>query len=199
MPAADEPRTRRDAEATRRRLIAAALELFTTTGFRATTTPMLAERAGIAEGTIYRHFSGKHELLNAAYRQVQDWAAAMVKEIEADRLLPVRDRLLGIARRLLEEAVREPAALRMLLHAREEQQLDETSQQSARRFREALQQVMASGKSDGVVRAGPADLWAGIWLAIVAFAAERVESGEWTAEHPQAALVVEAAWDAITS
>ena len=58
---------------------------------------------------------------------------------------------------------------------------------------------MASGKSDGVVRAGPADLWAGIWLAIVAFAAERVESGEWTAEHPQAALVVEAAWDAITS
>lgn len=160
---------------------------------------MLAERAGIAEGTIYRHFSGKHELLNAAYRQVQDWAAAMVKEIEADRLLPVRDRLLGIARRLLEEAVREPAALRMLLHAREEQQLDETSQQSARRFREALQQVMASGKSDGVVRAGPADLWAGIWLAIVAFAAERVESGEWTAEHPQAALVVEAAWDAITS
>lgn len=199
MPAADEPRTRRDAEATRRRLIAAALELFTTTGFRATTTPMLAERAGIAEGTIYRHFSGKHELLNAAYRQVQDWAAAMVKEIEADRLLPVRDRLLGIARRLLEEAVRDPAALRMLLHAREEQQLDETSQQSARRFREALQQVMASGKSDGVVRAGPADLWAGIWLAIVAFAAERVESGEWTAEHPQAALVVEAAWDAITS
>ena len=117
MPAADEPRTRRDAEATRRRLIAAALELFTTTGFRATTTPMLAERAGIAEGTIYRHFSGKRELLNAAYRQVQDWAAAMVKEIEADRLLPVRDRLLGNARRLLEEAVRDPAAQRIQVHA----------------------------------------------------------------------------------
>jgi Bacterial regulatory proteins, tetR family. len=35
---------------------------------------MLAERAGIAEGTIYRHFSGKDELLNAAYRQVQERA-----------------------------------------------------------------------------------------------------------------------------
>ena len=199
MNTPDSPRARRDAEATRRRLIAAALDLFTTIGFRATTTPMLAERAGIAEGTIYRHFRGKDELLNAAYRQVQDWAAAMVREMEEDRQLPVRDRLLGVARRLLEEAARDPAAVRMLLQVREERQLDDASRESARRFREALQLAMASGKSDGVVRAGPADLWAGVWLAIVAFAAERVGGGEWTADHPQAALALEAAWDAVTS
>ena len=194
-----EPRVRRDAEATRRRLIAAALELFTTVGFRATTTPMLAERAGIAEGTIYRHFSGKDELLNAAYRQVQERATAIVKEVEADRALPVRDRLLGIARRMLEEAARDGAAMRMLLQTREERHLDERSRESSRQFRSALQQVMASGKSDGVVRAGPAELWAAVWLAIVAFAVERVVAGEWTPEHPQAALALEAAWDAITS
>jgi AcrR family transcriptional regulator len=199
MNTPDSPRARRDAEATRRRLIAAALDLFTTIGFRATTTPMLAERAGIAEGTIYRHFRGKDELLNAAYRQVQDWAAAMVREMEEDRQLPVRDRLLGVARRLLEEAARDPAAVRMLLQVREERYLDDTSRDSARRFRDALQLVIASGKSDGVVRAGPADLWAGVWLAIVAFAAERVGGGEWTADHPQAALALEGAWDAITS
>lgn len=199
MTAAPEPRARRDAEATRRRLIAAALELFTTVGFRATTTPMLAERAGIAEGTIYRHFSGKDELLNAAYRQVQERATAIVKEIEADRTLPVRDRLLGIARRMLEEAARDGAAMRMLLQTRDERHLDEPSRESGRQFRAGLQQVMASGKSDGVVRAGPAELWAAVWLAIVTFAVERVVAGEWTPEHPQAALALEAAWDAITS
>jgi AcrR family transcriptional regulator len=199
MTAAPEPRARRDAEATRRRLIAAALELFTTTGFRATTTPMLAERAGIAEGTIYRHFTGKDELLNAAYRQVQERATAIVKEIEADRTLPVRDRLLGIARRMLEEAARDGAAMRMLLQTRDERHLDEQSRESGRQFRAGLQQVMASGKSDGVVRAGPAELWAAVWLAIVTFAVERVVAGEWTPEHPQAALALEAAWDAITS
>lgn len=199
MNTTDAPRARRDAEATRQRLIAAALDLFTTIGFRGTTTPMLAERAGIAEGTIYRHFRGKDALLNAAYRQVQDWAAAMVRDIEADRQLPVRDRLLGVARRILEESAREPAAVRMLLQTREERHLDDQSRESARRFREALQLVMASGKSDGVVRAGPADLWAGVWLAIVALAAERVGGGEWTPDHPQAALAIEAAWDAITS
>lgn len=199
MTAAPEPRARRDAEATRRRLIAAALELFTTVGFRATTTPMLAERAGIAEGTIYRHFRGKDELLNAAYRQVQERATAIVKEIEADRTLPVRDRLLGIARRMLEEAARDGAAMRMLLQTRDERHLDEPSRESGRQFRAGLQQVMASGKSDGVVRAGPAELWAAVWLAIVTFAVERVVAGEWTPEHPQAALALEAAWDAITS
>ena len=199
MTGTPETRVRRDAEATRRHLIAAALELFTTVGFRATTTPMLAERAGIAEGTIYRHFSGKDALLNEAYRQVQERATAIVKEIEADRALPVRDRLLGIARRLLEEAARDGAAMRMLLQTRDERHLDERSRESGRQFRAALQQVMASGKSDGVVRAGPAELWAAVWLAIVAFAVERVVAGEWTPEHPQAALALEAAWDAITS
>jgi AcrR family transcriptional regulator len=195
----DAPRARRDAEATRRRLIAAALELFTTIGFHGTTTPKLAERAGIAEGTIYRHFRGKDALLNAAYRQVQVWARTMVLELEADRQLPVRDRLLGVARRILEESAREPAAVRMLLQLREDRHLDAESRESARHFRDALQLVMASGKSDGVVRAGPADLWAGVWLAIVAYASERVGTGEWTPEHPQATLAIEAAWDAITS
>jgi hypothetical protein len=36
--------------------------------------------------------------------------------------------------------------------------MDETSRGAAREVREALQPVVAAGKSDGLVRAGPADL-----------------------------------------
>ena len=46
---------RRDGEATRQKLLRAALELYTAAGFRDTTTPAIAARAGVAEGTIYRH------------------------------------------------------------------------------------------------------------------------------------------------
>ena len=53
------PRSPRDSKATRERLLRAALDLFTTDGFQGTTTPTLASRAGIAEGTIYRHFASK--------------------------------------------------------------------------------------------------------------------------------------------
>lgn len=160
---------------------------------------MLAERAGIAEGTIYRHFRGKEELLNAAYREAQEWALAAVKEIEAERQAPVAERLRLVARRLLEEAGRNPSAIRMVLQSREQQYLDEASRSSARAFREALEQMMASGKSDGVVRSGPAELWAGVWLAVVSFAAERVGGGDWNAEHPQALLILDAAWSAVAA
>jgi AcrR family transcriptional regulator len=190
---------RRDGAATRQRLLRAALELFTTNGFLATTTPEIAARAGVAEGTIYRHFSGKEELLVSAYRESQGWGLALIKVPEGDNALPPQDRLLDVAHRLVSAAQSDPAMTRMLLRRRDERYLDDAGRQASRDFREALQQIVASGKSDGLVRPGPADLWTAVWLALVAFTAERVSSGEWTPEHPQVALTLGAAWDAISA
>jgi AcrR family transcriptional regulator len=191
--------SRRDGEATRRRLLRAALDLYTTVGFRATTTPAIAARAGVAEGTIYRHFSGKEHLLNEVYRDAQRWGAGLVKETEPNGQPSVSERLAGIARRLLEAAARDPSLTRMLLRSRDEQHLDERSREAAREFRQALQQVVAGGESQGAVRKGPPELWTDVWLALVAFAAERVGAREWEAESPQIGLTLEAAWDAIAA
>jgi AcrR family transcriptional regulator len=190
---------RREGKATRERLLKAAAELYTTIGYRATTTPELASRAGVAEGTIYRHFKGKETLLNEVYRDAQRWAVGLIREVDTDKALPARDRLLAVGRRLLQAARTEPARTRMVLQRREERLLDEASRQTARDFHEALQQIVASAKSDGRVRAGPADLWTSVWLALVAFAAERVSAEEWAPDHPQATLTLEAAWDAIAA
>jgi AcrR family transcriptional regulator len=191
--------SRRDGAATRQRLLRAALELFTTVGFRATTTPEIAARAGVAEGTIYRHFAGKEALLIAAYREAQDWGLELVRAQDPDKPLPPRDRLLGVARRLVSAAERDPAMTRMLLRRRDEGYLDDGSRGAAREFREALTQMVAAGKSDGLVRSGPAELWTSVWLALVAFAAERVSAKEWTPDNQQVTLTLEAAWDAIRS
>lgn len=191
--------SRRDGEATRQRLLRAALDLYTTIGFRATTTPAIAARAGVAEGTIYRHFSGKEHLLNEVYRNAQRWGAGLVKETEPNGHHSVAERLGGIARRLLDAAARDPSLTRMLLRSREEQHLDERSREAAREFRLALRQVVEGGESQGVVRQGPPELWTDVWLALVAFAAERVGAREWEAESPQIALTLDAAWDAIAS
>jgi AcrR family transcriptional regulator len=190
---------RRDGEATRQRLLRAALDLYTTIGFRATTTPAIAARAGVAEGTIYRHFSGKEHLLNEVYRNAQRWGAGLVKESEPNGEESVPQRLAGIARRLLDAAARDPSLTRMLLRSRDEQHLDERSRESAREFRQALQQIVAGGESQGVVRKGPPELWADVWLALVAFAAERVGAREWEAESPQIGLTLDAAWEAIAA
>ncbi len=191
--------TRRDGEATRQRLLRAALDLYTTIGFRATTTPAIAARAGVAEGTIYRHFSGKEHLLNEVYRSAQQWGAGLVKEREPNGDHSVPERLTGIARRLLDAASRDPSLTRMLLRNREEQHLDERSREAAREFRQSLQQVVAGAGSEGVVRKGPTELWTDVWLALVAFAAERVGAREWESESPQIGLTLDAAWDAIAA
>jgi AcrR family transcriptional regulator len=191
--------TRRDGEATRQRLLRAALDLYTTIGFRATTTPAIAARAGVAEGTIYRHFSGKEHLLNEVYRNAQRWGAGLVKDAEPNGHHSVSQRLDGIGRRLLDAAARDPALTRMLLRSRDEQHLDERSREASREFREALQQVVAGGESEGLVRQGPPELWTNVWLALVAFAAERVGAREWESESPQIGLTLDAAWDAIAA
>ena len=193
------PATRRDAEATRQRLLRAGLELFTTTGFQSTTTPEIATRAGVAEGTIYRHFASKDQLLNEVYRGAQRWALRQVKELEGDRALRPADRLARLARGLAEAADRDPAGLRMLFRPPGDRHLDERSREVHEEFLAGLQQVVAMGKSDGHVRPGPAELWAAVWLALVEFGVLRITTKAWRADDPQVAQVIEAAWDAIAA
>jgi AcrR family transcriptional regulator len=189
--------TRRDGEATRQRLLRAALELYTTVGFRATTTPAIAARAGVAEGTIYRHFSGKEHLLNEVFRGAQRWGTTIVRETEGEG--GVAGRLVEIARRLIDTAARDAAQTRMLLRRRDEQHLDERSREAEREFRSALNGVVAAGRSDGMVRQGPAELWTDVWLALVAFIAERVGARDWPPDAPPVTMALDAAWDAIAA
>lgn len=189
--------SKRNGEATRQKLHRAALELYTTVGFRGTTTPMIAEKAGVAEGTIYRHFTGKDHLLNEIYRGAQRWATRQIKEMEPEKSLKPAERLVRFARTLADVAERDPSVVRMLFYPIDDPNLDEKSRESQRELREALQQLVAMGKSDGIVRAGPAELWASVWLALVEFVVGRIAAREWTADHPQVSMALEAAWDAI--
>lgn len=190
---------KRDGEATRQKLHRAALDLYTTVGFRGTTTPMIAEKAGVAEGTIYRHFTGKEHLLNEIYRGAQRWATRQIRDMETDKTLRPAERLVRFARSLADAADRDPAVVRMLFYSRDDTHLDDKSRESTRELAEALQQVVAMGKSDGIVRPGPADLWAAVWFALVEFVTMRICAREWTPDHPQVTMALEAAWDAIAA
>jgi AcrR family transcriptional regulator len=191
--------SRRDGDATRERLIRAALDLYTTAGYLRTTTPAIAERAGVAEGTIYRHFSSKEHLLNEVYRRAHRWGLEAQAALEADRVRKAPERLALLARLIVDLASQDPAMARMLLSAAHEPFLDESSRGARRGWMEGLIQLVAMGKSDGQVRPGPAELWAQVWLSVVGFAAERVAAGEWTPDSTPAGLTLEAAWDAVAA
>jgi len=191
------PPRQRDAKATRSRLIRAALDLFTSQGFRGTTTPEIAQRAGVAEATIYRHFPGKDALLSAACIEAQAFGRSLVALEEAEPDRDTRAALGRVGRRLVEGAERDPALLRMLLRPPEEVLLQEPARRAMREFRGSLEQVVAAGKQRGHVRPGSAELWAAVWLALAGFVVERVASRDWSREHPNVEQAMEAAWEAI--
>ena len=56
---------------TREKLMRAAMDIVAADGFGAATTAAIAARSGMAEGTLYRHFKSKDELMIAAYRQLK--------------------------------------------------------------------------------------------------------------------------------
>ncbi len=160
---------------------------------------MIAERAGVAEGTIYRHFTGKEHLLNEIYRGAQRWATRQIRDMEIDKMMKPGERLSRFARAMADAAERDPAVVRMLFYPGTDTHLDDKSRESTREFNEALQQLVAMGKSDGIVRPGPAELWASVWLALVEFVAMRICAKEWTADHPQVTMALDAAWDSIAA
>ena len=61
----------RQGEATRELLITIARELFTEHGYAATSIDEIIQRAGVAKGALYHHFSGKDELFRSVYDAVQ--------------------------------------------------------------------------------------------------------------------------------
>jgi AcrR family transcriptional regulator len=61
----------RQGEATRELLISIARELFTEHGYAATSIDEIIQRAGVAKGALYHHFSGKDELFRSVYDAVQ--------------------------------------------------------------------------------------------------------------------------------
>jgi AcrR family transcriptional regulator len=56
--------------ATRRRLLAAARDLIEEGGYASASVAAIAERAGVAAGTLYRHFVSKEDLFLEVFREV---------------------------------------------------------------------------------------------------------------------------------
>ena len=133
-------------ELTRQRLIRTALELFTTRGYHDTTTAQIAKKAGIAEGTIYRHFASKQQLFNELYRAAQRWATKIVQETARDRDVgPARAQLTAVAHGLIEGAVHDTAVVKLGLLDPPRAVLDEES----RRVEREIWSSFARLRSDG--------------------------------------------------
>lgn len=188
---------KRDPKGTRERLVRAALELFTTEGYHSSTTPLIASRAGIAEGTIYRHFESKEQLLNEIYRAAVRMLAAPVRESSSS--MSCSERLERITAVWKQIAFANPPLIKLIFASDMAGLLDPRSTAAFESMVQDLEKVIAAGKGAGEVRAGSARIWADVWLKLVVLVLERISSGEWPQDHPGPQQVLDSAWTAISA
>ncbi|MDX6290760.1 MAG: hypothetical protein QOH42_2559 [Blastocatellia bacterium] len=102
--AASRPAGRRaqSKEAIRKRIVSAALNLFQTKGFDATTTKAIARKAGVAEGTVFNYFKSKEDIALHFFEQEVDQAIAAVRENPRLRKAPLEEKLFTLVHSQLE-------------------------------------------------------------------------------------------------
>jgi len=181
------------------RILQAALELFTERGFHGTAMPLVAERAGVAAGTIYRYFDSKEALVNAVF---QKWKrdfddAAFGAGFPTHE--PLRLQFRRTWRSAMEWALRNPIAatfVQLHFHA---PYLDDASRTLVDRAFERGAAFFRLGNEQQVTRALPAEalmfMLDGIFNAMV----RANRSGMVKLDDALLDAVEEAAWAAIRS
>jgi len=89
-------------EAIREKIVKAALALFQTRGFDATTTKAIARKAGIAEGTVFNYFKSKDDIALHFFEQEVDQAMAAVRDNPRLRKAPLEEKLFALVHAQLE-------------------------------------------------------------------------------------------------
>ena len=146
----------------REAILAAALSLFAERTFDGTAVPLIAERAGVAAGTIYRYFDGKEALVNALYRRCKgELRDVLAGAIAAGRTHEERFRLMWRGQWMF--AVEHPHALAFLETHHHEAYLDPESRALGAEIEAAATAYVRAAQKDGAMRAGSP----GILIALV--------------------------------
>lgn len=108
------PTRKETQEATRKRLVASAIELFAQMGVAATSLNAVAEHAGFSRGAVHGNYSGKDDLAAAVAESVAGALATRLREILAAHA-PSGERLAGYIRAFLEFCSEHPNAAGALI------------------------------------------------------------------------------------
>lgn len=151
----------------RERILAAALELFAERGFHGTPVPLVAEKAGVGAGTIYRYFDGKEALVNAIYQQ---WKLSFLNEVMVGFpvALSPREQFHHLFERVVAWARRNPAAFQFLELHHHAPYLDAHSRAIEERVMGLVLAFLAETSAKKITKAcDPMVLVAIVWGAMV--------------------------------
>jgi AcrR family transcriptional regulator len=147
---------------TRERLLRAARTLIEEHGYGGASVAAIAERAGVASGTLYRHFASKQELFVEVFRSVCDREVEAMRQA-ADAMPPAAthvDRLEEVLATFAQRAMRRPRLAWALIAEPVDPLVDAERLAYRARYSELTAQALQAGIEAGELPAQNVDLTA---------------------------------------
>ncbi len=177
-------------------ILYAALDLFAEKGFHGTAVPEIAQRAGVAAGTIYRYFTSKEAIVNTLFqRQKGQLMAAVMAEFPFQG--EARTQMHHFVTAVLDFAKRHPTAFKFLELHHHAPYLDDKSREMESQVLAMANELVAQQERAKAFRKAPEGVLPSlVWGAIVGFVRagweKRADAG------PKSEVAFEEAiWDAV--
>ncbi len=164
------PRTEARRLETRERIVSAARELIAHGGYAEARVAAVADRAGVATGSVYRHFGSKAELFAEVFRRVsQGEVDALVAAADAGSRRPAAERIADAFETFARRAMRAPRLAYALIAEPVDPIIEAERLAFRRAYRDGAAAVIAEGVERGELPRQDADFTA---AALVGAAAE---------------------------
>src|SRR3954451_23708997 len=146
MPYRPTPKTEARRAETRERIVGAAIDQLADGGYASANVHTVALRAGVATGTLYRHFPSKSKLFAEVFRRASARELAVMAETAAHDELPARERIAGGAETFARRALAEPTRAYALLA----EPVDPAVEAERIVFRRAYADLFAAALREGI-------------------------------------------------
>jgi AcrR family transcriptional regulator len=145
MPYRPTERTRARLAAVRERIVDAALDQLAEGGYASASVVAVARRAGVATGSVYRHFPSKGDLFAEVFRRASQREVDVLRSM-TDRGEPVTQRLAAWVDAFVRRALAEPVRAYALIA----EPVDPAVEAERITFRRAYADLFARALRDGV-------------------------------------------------
>jgi AcrR family transcriptional regulator len=144
--------------AARGAILAAATEAVAEGGYAAASVTEVARRAGVATGSIYRHFPSKGELFAEVFRTAADAELAFISQIAGDTTKPPAERLAAALEAFARRALAAPTLAWALMAEPVDPAVEQARLENKRAYREVFATLLREGVEHEELRPLDAEL-----------------------------------------
>ncbi len=143
------PRTEERKAATRERIASAALEQVAEGGYASASVQVVARRAGVAVGTVYRHFPSKAELFADVFRRASQRELDVLAEVAEPDGRPPSERCAAGVEAFCRRALAGPVLAYALIAEPVDPAVESERLRLRRGYRDVFAEVLAEGVEAG--------------------------------------------------